>query len=423
MSRLQICLDARIRSGSYGGVEQVIIGLASGLAKLRDGNEQYLFLTYPESEKWIQPYLEGPCRTLRVPDPARSDKWRDTLKRTLLHPVPFFDPMLLKSRQPPRFRPVRPPESDGTIEKAGVDVMHFTKQTAFLTKVPSIYHPHDLQHRHLPHLFSPRQRQFREANYQTFCEQAQMVAAVSSWSKRDFIEQYRLPEAKVQVVPFAPVLTEYPNPTSGDIATVREKFGLPETFVYYPAQTWPHKNHIGLLEGLALLRDRRGLAITLVCSGHLNYLYRRIQRQAERLRISNQVRFLGFVSPVEIQCLYKLCRCVIIPTKFEAASFPLWEAFLSGAPAACSDVTSLPEQAGDAALLFDPESPSEIGDAIHRLWTDEKLRAALVERGRRNVARFSWEHTARVFRAHYRRIARRPLTEEDQLLLSMPPLL
>lgn len=97
---------------------------------------------------------------------------------------------------------------------------------------------------------------------------------------------------------------------------------------------------------------------------------------------------------------------------------PLLEAFLAGAPAACSNVTCLPELAGDAALLFDPGSPSEIAEAIRRLWTDGVLRATLADRGRRNVSHFTWEHTARIFRAHYRRLANRQLSEQDHALLN-----
>jgi len=86
----------------------------------------------------------------------------------------------------------------------------------------------------------------------------------------------------------------------------------------------------------------------------------------------------------------------------------------SGAPVACSTVTSLPEQAGDAALLFDADRPEEMAGAIARLWTDPALRAQLAARGRERVAHFTWDRTARVFRAHYRRIAGRPLTDEDR---------
>ena len=167
----------------------------------------------------------------------------------------------------------------------------------------------------------------------------------------------------------------------------------------------------------------KGLVIPFVSSGRCNSFYPRIEKHIKELRLGSQVQFLGFVSPLELQCLYRLCRCVVIPTRFEAASFPVWDAFLAGTPVACSNVTSLPQQVGDAALVFDPEDTQAIANAIERLWTDQTLCRELIERGRTNVARFSWNRTARQFRAHYRRIAGRPMSDEDRRLLQAPPLL
>jgi glycosyltransferase involved in cell wall biosynthesis len=99
------------------------------------------------------------------------------------------------------------------------------------------------------------------------------------------------------------------------------------------------------------------------------------------------------------------------------------EAFMAGAPVACSNVTSLPEQAGDSALVFDPYHPPDIADALWRLWADDSLRQTLIARGKQNVSRFTWARTARHFRAWYRKIAHRPLTDEDRALLSARPML
>lgn len=423
MKPLRVCIDARLRGGALsGGTESVILGLATGLSKLTGGAEEYLFLTYPEFADWIRPYLSGPCRILccspgpwptTVPvrisidrnfRPAAGEAWAKV--RSLPSPVRID---LLRS--------------EGTIENAGVEVMHFSFQDAFLTDVPSIYHPHDLQHLHLPEFFDARWLLYREILYRTFCYQARMVAPASSWVKHDLIRQYGLAEDKVHVVPLAPLVRVCGAPRPDELAATRRKFCLPEAFVFYPAQTWPHKNHIGLLEALALLRDQHGLAVPLVSTGHRNAFFPSIVARVTQLGLEDQVLFLGVVSHLELACLYRLCRCVVIPTRFEAGSFPLWEAFLAGAPAACSHVTSLPEQAGDAALTFDPNAPAQIAAAVHRLWTDAALREALAQRGRRRVDRFTWERTARHFRAHYRRIASRPLEEEDRELLSAPPLL
>ena len=416
MKPLRVCIDARLTDTS-GGVQQLVIGLAHGLSQLDDGPEEYLFLARQGEDEWLRPHIAGASRFMSLPPRPAPRLWRRLARearRQLNAAAPGARSLL--GKLPARlFQPRGPQPSDGTIERAGVDIMHFTAQTgAFLTEVSSIYHPHDLQHLHLPQFFSPRERRDRELTYRTFCRQARMVAVSSAWTKRDVIEQYGLPEEKVQVVPLAPPLAAYPIPTEGDLLAARTRLTLPEAFLLYPAQTWAHKNHLGLLEALAALLRGHGIAAPLVCCGQQNSFFPTIERRVRALGLQDQVRFVGFVSPVELQSLSRLCRAVVVPTKFEAGSFPMWEAFLAGAPVACSTVTSLPEQAGDAALLFDADRPEEMAGAIARLWTDPALRAQFAARGRERVAHFTWDRTARVFRAHYRRIAGRPLTDEDR---------
>jgi glycosyltransferase involved in cell wall biosynthesis len=259
--------------------------------------------------------------------------------------------------------------------------------------------------------------------YRAYCRQARTVVVAARWTQRDVIAQYGLPAEKVHVVTPAPHTAPYVEPTSAELDTTRRKLGLPETFVLYPAQTFPHKNHLALLEAIARLRDRHGLNVPLVCSGRKNDFYSQIERRIRALHLESQVFFPGFVSPLELQCLYRMTRAVVIPTLFEAASGPLWEAFLAERPAACSNVTSLPEQAGGAAIVFDPGDINAIADAVRRLWTDESLRETLVARGRQSVARFTWDSTARHFRALYRKVSGRGLTDVDREILSAPPLL
>ncbi len=413
--RLRVCIDARLYQGTSGGIESVVIGMADALSRFDSTTEEYRFLAWPDEADWIEPYVGGACRMLYGSKAPQPPEW---LKRTAPVAKPVWNTLT-----PPFGRYLyRPARTDWTIERANIDIIHFAIQTGFLTEVPSIYHPHDLQHRHLPQYFTSPERKYRDVVYRAFCRQAEMVAVTSSWVKRDVVEQFEIFEKKVQVVPLAPVLTAYPDPSAEDLSAMKRAYDLPDRFVLYPAQTWPHKNHIRLLDALALLRDR-GITVPLVCCGGFNDFYAEVAAHTSRLDLSQQVRFVGFVSPLELQALYRSATAVVIPSKFEAASGPLWDAFLSGVPAACSTVTSLPEQAGDAALLFDPDSPQEIADAIQRLWSEQSLRRTLVARGRENVSRFTWDRTARHFRAHYRRIAGRMLTDEDVELLSAPALL
>ncbi len=445
---LRIGLDARLRGTGAGGVEQVVIGLASGLGQL-EGPEEYLFLVHADSRDWLEPYIDpaGPCRLLVGPARAEQAPWKVLVRERLTWAYRLYHQVSPHLRR----QMVTIPRSSGLIEQVGCQVMHFTTQAGFETPVPTIYQPHDLQHLHLPEYFTPRERRTRDILYGGLCERAAMVAVTASWGRQDLIDHLDLrqlleetatedagfhrvasadlidhldlPPDKVRVVEWAPVLTAYPDPHESDLAACRREHALPEAFVLYPARMWPHKNHETLLRALALLERRDGVRAALVCTGSKTDHTPTIEALARELGLAERVHQLGFVSPLELQCLYRLCRCVAIPTRFEAASFPLWESFLAGAPAACSQVTSLPAQAGDAALVFDQERPEAVADALLRLWQDSGLRDTLRERGQASVARFSWERTARIFRAHYRRLAGAPLGDEDQALLAAPPLL
>jgi glycosyltransferase involved in cell wall biosynthesis len=418
MNQHRVCIDARVQ-GLPGGIAQVVIGLAHGLSGLADGDEEYVFLVRRDGEAWVKPYLRRPCPIVFAPEaPAERSVARRSLDR-----VPGA--RYLWDRLSPALgrRSFQVPRSDGTIEDTRSAVVHFALQTGCLTPIPSIYQPHDLQHRHLPDFFPPRHRMTRDLLMKPLCEQARAVAVVSTWVKQDLVRQYGLAEEKIHVVPTAPPTDAYPTPAGNDLAASRGKFHLPESFILYPAQTFEHKNHLRLLEALRWLRDRQGLTVPLICCGKESAPARKIHRCITAWNLQGQVRLVGYVSALELQCLYRLCRAVVIPSLFEAASFPLWEAFAAGAPAACSNVTSLPAQAGDAALVFDPLDPQAMADSVRRLWTDQTLRQTLIERGRANVARFTWERTARHYRALYRQTAGWPLTEEDRAILAAPAML
>jgi glycosyltransferase involved in cell wall biosynthesis len=235
------------------------------------------------------------------------------------------------------------------------------------------------------------------------------------------IDSYGLPPDKVVVVPLAPPTERFPLPSANEADEILRRLGVADApFIFYPAQTWPHKNHAALLKAIRLLADR-GHRIRAVFSGRRNAHHVSLVKLAKALSVDDQVDWVGHVSNPQLMALYRTARAVVVPTLFEAASAPIWEAFLSGVPVACSNVTSLPEQVGDAALVFDPHDISAMADAIERVWSDEDLRAELIRRGRANVGRLSWTRTARHFRALYRQIAGAVLSDEDRLLLTEAP--
>jgi glycosyltransferase involved in cell wall biosynthesis len=391
-------------------VEQVIIGLAHGLSSL-EGDEQYLFMCYEGQTDWLEPFAFGPCSIVSYAPP---------LKNRLVRKLPALAALRrrMKSSLAGDPGPAPVPSSDGTAERLGADVIHFPRE-GFLTSIPSIYHPHDLQHVHLPEFFSETERRQRDLWYRAFADQAAVVSVTSEWGKRDLVQHLGVPPKKIAVVPLAPALAAYGEPlTETQRDSVLAAKGIVRPYALYPAQTWPHKNHVRLIHAIKKLCDR-GLDVDLVCTGTLNESFPRIQEAVAKSKLQDRIHFLGYVTVGELQALYAGARCLVMPTLFEAAGGfgPIAEAFLAGVPVACSNVTSLPEQVGDAALLFDPLDEDAIASALGTLWSDGDLRATLAQRGRANISRFSWELVARTFRAHYRRLAGRQLGAEDAALL------
>ena len=412
---LRVGINAKLISGHSGGVEQAIIGLATGLSGLRDGDERYSFLTIPGHDDWLQPYISGPCDIVH-PSGLRAAY---SLPRRTVELVRQHQPGLVRLMRQARDYLSSPRQfshtttSGGTLEALGARLIHFPYQTAFRTTVPTLYQPWDLQHEHLPEFFSDSVRSDRRSMYRFYCEQASIVVVSSQWVKSDLISQYNVDPNKIAVVPMAPPTDAYPVPSHEEIENTRLKLELPKEFLLYPAQTFAHKNHIGLIRALAALKADRGAEIPVVFSGRKNEFFPEIEQFARSAGIWNQLRFVGFVTPVELQCLYRMSRALIFPSKFEGWGLPVTEALQNGTPVACSNVTSLPEQVGDAAILFDPDSSPSIQEALMTIWTDHKLRFVLAERGRSRVSRYSWDNVAKDMRTLYRYVAACKLTESD----------
>jgi glycosyltransferase involved in cell wall biosynthesis len=246
-----------------------------------------------------------------------------------------------------------------------------------------------------------------------------MVVAGSNWVKRDIVEQYGIHPDKVQIIPWAAPTQIHREPDESLLIEVAAKYALKKPYFYYPAMTWPHKNHLRLIEAFSRMIRKTATEIELVCSGSQKMkFWPTIESRVRELGLESRIRFLGMVPHEDLRPLYRGATAVIVPTLFEAASGPVFEAWTDSVPVACSNVTSLPEQVADAALVFNPYSVDAILDAMIRLERDGALRDRLVAAGRRRLSDFDWTKTAKAYRAVYRKIARKELSEEDRHLLS-----
>lgn len=423
----RIAINAQLLPGrGAGGVESLLIAVVSALGKLTDGDEEYVIIGPSQEPEWLKPHLGPNQRIVAGPEsPKNAWHYRQEAEpyKNLLGPLRPAVRNLWRRLWPPMHQHRWPevPVSDGFYESLGCDVIHFPFQQFVVCALPSIYQPADIQHVHYPQFFTPESLVWRETIYRAGCNLSHTIIVVSQWIKDDLMRHYGISPHKVQVISAGPPTGAYSELSPTKLEEVRATYHFPASFLFYPAMPWRHKNHVRLLQALAALRDRRGLKLNLVCTGHKDCDlsdWPRVEQAIKELRLEDQVQFVGLVPPEDLRAIYRLAQFIVIPTLFEAASGPLFEAWLEGTPAACSTVTSLPEQAGDAALLFDPMSVEAMADAISRMATDASLRDDLRRRGTLRLQDFDWERTAKAFRAVYRRCANVTLTEEDRWLLN-----
>jgi glycosyltransferase involved in cell wall biosynthesis len=275
----------------------------------------------------------------------------------------------------------------------------------------------DLLHEHLPEFFSPLHRRYRQETYQVFADQAALVSTMAEWTRDDLSARMHLPRSKVAVVPLPPTVT--PETTQPERPPASEMPASP--FVLYPAQTWPHKNHLGLIDAISLLRDE-GAPVSLLCTGLLTEHHQVVQRHIDELRLGDRVKFLGYVKQAHLAWLYQHAAALVFPSRFEGWGIPVVEAFAWDVPVTCSSIPVLDEAAHDAAVRFDPSDPADLAGAIRRVVEDEATRERLVTAGRQRLAALSWDRAARTFRALYRRAAGHSVNDEDAVLLAPPTL-
>jgi glycosyltransferase involved in cell wall biosynthesis len=403
MRRLRVAIHAQLSPDSgAGGVESVLIGLLTALAKLPDSREDYVIVGPASNPEWLRPYL-GANMKLVSPLSATPDQ----------QPIASLKRRIRRRLRMPVERPMH------FYDTLRCDVVHVPYQELIMCSTPTVFNPHDLQHLHYPEFFNREIIDNRERIYPEACRRAHCIVVGSNWIREDVAQQYGVDRNKLQIIPWAPPTLAYAAPDDAMLDAVQRKYSLPQAYAFYPAVTWEHKNHIRLLRAIAQLRDREGVRINLVCSGaHYPAHWPNVQACLDEFNLHDQVQFVGKVPGSELRALYRLAQFVVIPTLFEAASGPMFEAWQEKSPVACSVVTSLPEQAGDAALLFDPLSVDAIADALRTMSGSEVLRRELVVNGSLRLTDFSWERTARAYRAVYRKVAGFRLNDEDRQLLT-----
>lgn len=262
----------------------------------------------------------------------------------------------------------------------------FTAPVFHRPPVPTVSVVHDLQFTDYPGFFPLHEQWVRNRHFRRVRSLGRMIICHSGYV-RSRIQALDPAAPEIVVIPPA-IHARLPQLTSGRSAECLDRLGLSgASFLLYPANFWPHKNHENLLHAFALFRQRRpGAPLRLVLTGEAGGRGGVIRNLIQELSLTGAVLLPGFVEDEVLSALMQNCMALIFPSLYEGYGMPVIEAMHYARPVLCSNRTSLPEVAGGAALEFDPGSPEAIADAIEALWSQPSLAADLARRSRERAA-------------------------------------
>ena len=263
-----------------------------------------------------------------------------------------------------------------------------------LTPCRSIVTIHDCVHFMFPQYLPNRlAHTYALAAFWAATRRSTRILTVSEASKRDILRFFKVPPEKVTVIPNAIDERFRIAPAEEEIVRVRERYQLSDRFVLYAGNVKPHKNLERLLDAFFILRREGVDDLKLLIIGAEISKYATLRRAVHRYNLHKHVRFLGFVPNETLVVLYRLADAFVFPSLYEGFGLPPLEAMASGTPVLTSNVSSLPEVVGDAAILINPYDPRSIADGMRRLLTDATLRQDLKARGLARSHQFSWDRS------------------------------
>ena len=369
---MRICLDASPAVYGRGGIGRYTLELIRALMALGGGIELTIFYNRARRGKDATgPHLVPPLEDLpRLTTPLPDKPWR--LSVLLAH---------LLRRPQDRLLP-------------GVDLFHATDHVLpCLAGVRTVFTLHDLTFRLCPETHSPANRWYLTLMMGRFLRAAGAVIAVSECTRQDAVRLYGLEESRVRVI-YPGVGPQFRPADPGKVASVRRRYGLPERLILYVGTIEPRKNLPALLRAYSALRQR-GCEHRLAIVGREGWRSHSFWATLRELGLGGELLIPGYVPDADLPALYSAAEVFVFPSLYEGFGLPVLEAMACGTPVVCSAASSLPEAAGEAALLVPAGDATALAAAIERVLADPALRARLREEGLARARRFTWEAAAR----------------------------
>lgn len=393
LSTIAIDVTPILPGGENGGAKVFVLELIRGLARMAPKAE-FILLTQAVSHDEL---ASLDCKNVRrmmvvgAHDSAGSQPHALSLYRNLVPRLPGFVRRRLAQGAYNVSRLLKRTGGRRVLRQIGANLLFcpFTAPTFFDRSVPTVCTIYDLQFATYPQFFEPEDIAYRKCTFLDACRKATMLVAISDYSRETAIAYGKLSPNRIKTIALRMAKRMPPSDsTAGDI--LDRLCVSPQRYLLYPANLWRHKNHEMLLAAFGMA-CARGLPqdIKLVCTGAICVRRDFILSAAAAFGLAHRVVFPGYLSNVELSVLLNSAGGLVFPSLYEGFGLPVLEAMAAGVPVACSNVTSLPEVAGNAAVFFDPKKPIDIAQALIDVVLDKSLRRQLVEDGYRQADLFS----------------------------------
>ena len=390
---IAVDLTPVLPGGENGGAKIFVLELLQRLAEMAP-QTQFVLLTQAGSHEELaaldRPNMRRHLAVGPVAANSPSTRWRGLAHRLLAY-------------LPGRLRSIiyrlgykingglKPAETASRLRRLSADLLFcpFTAPTYFEPGIPTVCTLYDLQYKTYPEFFAAEDVAHRERTFMDACRRAALLAAISDYSRDSAVTHGGLGPARIRTIHLR--MAQRSGLETGSDAGVLTRYGLsPRRFLIYPANFWKHKNHEMLLTAFGMARHG-GLPedIKLVCTGAPGPRQEWLKSAARTMNLGERVLFPGYLPNAELAALLANCAGVVFPSLYEGFGIPVIEAMAAGVPVACSNTTSLPEVAADAALLFNPRVPTQIAQAMISLAGDDSLRNRLIQAGLQRAAEFS----------------------------------
>jgi glycosyltransferase involved in cell wall biosynthesis len=285
----------------------------------------------------------------------------------------------------------------------GARLFHATEHLLLpLHGIPTVLTVHDLIFRQLPQHHKRLNRWYLNLTMPLYCRRASRIIAVSEAARRDLIAAYGVPSEKITVI-YEAADPRFCPQSAVAVASALARYDLPARYLLFVGTIEPRKNLDRLLAAFERIY-REGLSDALVIVGKRGWLTDDFFAALEHSPVREHVIFPGFVPDADLPAVYTGAQALVLPSLCEGFGLPVLEAMACRTPVICSNTSSLPEVAGDAALLIDPTDVDQIAGAITRVLTDSALSEQMRVRGEAQAARFSWERTAEETLAVYHQL-------------------